>query len=664
MSGLRQYLKQYFGYNEFRTGQEEIISSVINCSDTLVVMPTGGGKSLCYQLPALVMPGTAIIISPLIALMKDQVDSLLSNGIPVALINSTLDYNEVINRFEAARRNEYKMIFVAPERLESKIFLKLLTKLDISFVAVDEAHCISEWGHDFRPSYLNISKIFDFIDRVPVIALTATATDIVQTDIAKTLNLSNCNKFVKGFDRPNLNYVTENTKFKIDRIIDIISETKMGSTIIYCGSRKRTEQFTNELKSYKINIESYHAGLKQQIRESVQNRFMNDKTKIIAATNAFGMGIDKADVRNVIHVDFTQTIESYYQEAGRAGRDGLESNCILLYQPEDIHLQHFFIDSTYPSRTNIETLFSYIKKTTFDGNLQPLPELANNTGLSLKATESILKLLERNKILVKDNFNQFASIRILTDRERLTEYYSNTNENRKICLEAILRSTPADAFQRTIPIDVKSILINHQIKSDVLDEAIRAFNFAGIFEIKNYNHETSGNQYILENENELTIDFNDLQKRREYAYYKLNKVIEYADTSECKRNFILNYFDDKEVDGTCKKCSSCTNERPLNNKFNKSKFVEDTVLRMISEFDNTFSIKDISSILNGKLSKELRKNQDEYIDFLGTCGDFTKGEIENVVLKLNLKRLIDIDKTKTIRITNSGKVKINKLVGV
>jgi ATP-dependent DNA helicase RecQ len=256
MVNLNSILKTYFGYDEFRKGQEEIIRSIVNCNDTLVVMPTGGGKSLCYQLPSLVMPGTAIVISPLIALMKDQVDALEIANIPATLINSSLDYQEVTERILHAREGKYKLIYVAPERLESKQFISLLTELNISFIAVDEAHCISEWGHDFRPSYLNINKIFDNIDRTPVIALTATATPDVQEDIIKSLGFKNPNRFVRGFDRQNLSYITETTYLKIERVLDIISDTKKGSTIIYCGSRKRVEQFASELRQYKINAEA------------------------------------------------------------------------------------------------------------------------------------------------------------------------------------------------------------------------------------------------------------------------------------------------------------------------------------------------------------------------------------------------------------------------
>ncbi len=659
MSNLVKYLKEYFGYSNFRKGQLEIISSIINCNDTLAVMATGGGKSLCYQLPAIVMDGTAIVISPLIALMKDQVDALINKGIPATLINSTIDFAEVSARMEGAIRGAYKLLYIAPERLESKTFLRLLSKINISFLTVDEAHCISEWGHDFRPSYTSIFKIFQNIERTPIIALTATATTAVQDDICRILQMKNEKRFINGFDRVNLDYRTTKSNDKIINIIDLISDTKSGSTIIYAGSRKRTDLFGAELLKYKINAEVYHAGLKQQIRDSVQNRFIKDKTKVIVATNAFGMGIDKPDVRNVIHVDLTSTLEQYYQEAGRAGRDGIESTAILLYHPTDVNLQNFFIQNTYPGKRLIIKVYDYIQKNSINGLVPFAITIANELGIAARTVENILKLIERDEVIFKENFSRNAGIRILSDPERIKEYSENIKEDKQQILEGLLRITPREAFHRTVDVDLRQLLLNSNFKKETIDESIRAFNFSGIFEISNYNVENNNSQYIYDYSKPLTIDFNELEKREKYAYQKLSQVVEYAETNQCKRNYILKYFGDEIIDENCGKCSSCNSNDIKQVKLKqRADYLEKIVLTLVDELKDLYTEKEIAAILTGKKSALINADLDDLKEFYGMANDYEKKEAEELISKLILKRFLQKSNNKKMIITPLGKTKL------
>lgn len=343
----KEVLKKYFGYSEFRQSQADVIESILEGRDTVAIMPTGAGKSICFQVPAVLMEGITIVISPLISLMKDQVDSLKEIGIESTYINSSLDNLEIEERLFYAREGKYKLIYVAPERLEREDFINLLRSLNISLVAVDEAHCVSQWGHDFRKSYRSIKYFISKLANRPVVAaFTATATDIVKKDIIGSLELENPKVFITGFDRKNLSFdvIKEGDKDKF--IFDYISENKGKTGIIYSSTRKEAEQLYNKIqnKGYKVGI--YHAGLSDEERKKAQEDFSFDNIDIMVATNAFGMGIDKSNVRYILHYNIPKNMEAYYQEAGRGGRDGEPSECILLFSPKDIQTQKFFIDES------------------------------------------------------------------------------------------------------------------------------------------------------------------------------------------------------------------------------------------------------------------------------------------------------------------------------
>ena len=343
-----QILKTYFGYDSFREGQEEIIDTILDGRDALAIMPTGAGKSLCYQVPALLLPGITLVISPLISLMQDQVKSLNEAGIHAAYINSSLTEGQISKALSFAARGVYKIIYVAPERLETASFLAFALHTPISMVTVDEAHCISQWGQDFRPSYL---KIVDFVRQLPghpiLSAFTATATEVVKNDIARILELKNPNIVITGFDRKNLYYRVEHLtgKQKDTFIANYIASHANESGIIYCATRKNVDTLYEQLLKQGVSVTRYHAGMNTEIRKESQDDFIYDRAQVVIATNAFGMGIDKSNVRFVIHYNMPQSMENYYQEAGRAGRDGEPAECILLFSPQDVMISKMLLGS-------------------------------------------------------------------------------------------------------------------------------------------------------------------------------------------------------------------------------------------------------------------------------------------------------------------------------
>ncbi|ANC19811.1 DNA helicase RecQ [Bacillus cereus group sp. MYBK163-2] len=352
----QELLASYFGYSSFRRGQDETIKNVLDGKDTVCIMPTGGGKSICYQIPALVFEGTTLVISPLISLMKDQVDTLVQNGISATYINSSISIAEANQRIQLAKQGHYKLLYVAPERLDSMEFVDQLIDMKIPMIAIDEAHCISQWGHDFRPSYLHIHRILDYLPEKPlVLALTATATPQVRDDICNTLEINKENTIMTTFERENLSFSVIKGQDRNAYLADYIRQNQKESGIIYAATRKVVDQLYEDLMKAGVSVSKYHAGMSDIDRNEQQELFLRDEVSVMVATSAFGMGIDKSNIRYVIHYQLPKNMESYYQEAGRAGRDGLDSTCILLYSSQDVQVQRFLIDqSTGESRFSNE----------------------------------------------------------------------------------------------------------------------------------------------------------------------------------------------------------------------------------------------------------------------------------------------------------------------
>ena len=358
----QQALKTFFGFEELRPGQAEVVQAIMAGQDAMGIMPTGGGKSLCYQLPALCREGLTVVVSPLIALMKDQVDALQARGIPAAAVNSSLGAEEYRQVMQALRQGELKIIYVAPERFAQESFMSLLRGLQISLLAVDEAHCLSQWGHDFRPDYLRLGRVREALGYPQTVALTATATEHVREDILGTLQLREPAVVISGFARDNLDFgIThcESRKAKFERILKVVSRWKTG--IIYCSTRKNVMLVFEELSSQHLNVVAYHAGMTDEEREFSQNAFVSGRADVVVATNAFGMGIDRSDVRFVAHFEIPGSVEAYYQEAGRAGRDGNPAVCELLFNHADLKTQEFFFEGSNPPVTLIRALYNFLR---------------------------------------------------------------------------------------------------------------------------------------------------------------------------------------------------------------------------------------------------------------------------------------------------------------
>ncbi|MCX6148242.1 MAG: ATP-dependent DNA helicase [Candidatus Kapabacteria bacterium] len=663
---INQALNKFFNFSAFRTGQEEVINSLLNGNDTLVVMPTGGGKSICYQIPAIVSDGCAIVISPLIALMKDQVDALNNRGIPSVYINSTLDQATLYETLHNAIEGQYKLIYVAPERLDNRNFLNMLREIKISFIAIDEAHCISEWGHEFRPAYLNIKNIFQHIDRLPVIALTATATPDVQNDIANILQMKTANRFVKGFDRPNLSYKTEFCLDKSKRLYELCKEQKTGSTIIYCGSRKRVDTYSEQLRDKGLKVDSYHAGLADNFRSIVQDNFISDKTKIIIATNAFGMGIDKSDVRRVIHLDLTATLEAYYQEAGRAGRDGANSDCILLYHPSDRDLQDYFIYSNYPNLKDIEKTYNALYNV-FETPMgakeyntiitEPI-KIANSVGISIHLFNSCFAFLEKNKIVRKNSTSSKASLKILSSRDRVKEYFQNTTEKRQNVLGSLLRGITSDVFSSYVDLDLIKFSYKYSIDLVDLKEVLEDLDFSGILDYKP-DGMVGGITLLVERSNfsNLEIDFELYEKKKARAIRKLDSIQDYASTLDCKRNYILDYFQESKTEENCNHCSSCLGTKTADLNMNaREEFYTQSILSAVFELDGNFGRNLVSEYLYGDKSKKILHYSMQDMSNFGILKERPLKEILNRIDKLMFQGLINSSGTDkpTILLSKKG----------
>ncbi|MBE0644961.1 MAG: RecQ family ATP-dependent DNA helicase [Bacteroidetes bacterium] len=613
-----QALQQHFGYPAFRPGQDSIIQAVLERRNVLAVMPTGGGKSICYQIPAVLFDGLTIVVSPLISLMQDQVASLERARIRATLINSSLEYSEVMARLDRARNGWYKLMYVAPERFESRTFVERMKGIRIAMFAVDEAHCISEWGHDFRPSYTRLREAIAALGSPQTVALTATATPDVRHDIQQQLELRDPKVIVRGFNRENLTFRVMLGANKRDEVLRIAEGDDCG--IVYAGTRNTVEELAIMLRSHGMPAEAYHAGLQKDERKDVQQRFMESRTRVIVATTAFGMGIDKSDVRFVVHHDMPSTLEQYYQEAGRAGRDGAESVCTLLYHPKDRGLPEFFIRNTYPDRMLIQKVYAQLHH--FAGNQlgQMFEGLVALTASSLAsmignvsetAVRGALDVLERDGYIrrINESYNG-STIRFLLSPDRMRMWLiESAMPDVQPAATALLRTVGATAFYDPVLFSLDEMASKSGYKLDDLMPALRRLHED---EIIDFTPGRKGTGIALLGQRvpaqDLAIDYAAIEKRMRHQLEKLRAVEHYITGSACRRNMILEYFDEDTISGVCGKCDTCTSTViDLGNETSEDHFdrYHALVLHCAAETGGRFGRTTLADVLRGAETKRI-----------------------------------------------------------
>lgn len=552
-------LKFHYGFESFRPGQEEVIDNVLNNKSSVVIMPTGGGKSLCYQLPALVLPGVTIIISPLIALMKDQVDSLEKIGIPATFINSSISLAEAYKRIEEVKQGVYKLLYIAPERFYNQEFVNALDNIEVSLFAIDEAHCISQWGHDFRPSYLKLREQIEKCGAEAVMALTATATPEVKEDIIKQIGLESPELVITGFARPNLQMgvIHAGETQKMQYALDAITSLPDKTGIVYTGTRARAEELTQYLLENDIEAVVYHAGMDPGDRKWVQDNFMSSKAKVIVATNAFGLGIDKPNIRFVIHYDMPGTVEAYYQEAGRAGRDGKKSLCLMLYNSRDRRLQEFFIKGDNPPPSLILDIYEILTNYESDTVLITYAELSEMLSESVPdmAIGTSLKILEREGYIARARERSGnAYLKFLKDYNFIQESLGPKAKRQNEILKG-LNNKFGDELVRGWQVNFEEAAAILGVKKESLMRLIRKLSEMGLVE---YTPPFKGTEIrILKRvgRNEVKIDRKALQVKLDNAHKKLDQIEDYVYNFDCRQKYILDYFGDM----TAIKCGLCDN---------------------------------------------------------------------------------------------------------
>jgi len=563
-----EILKQHWGFDSFRPLQEDIINSILSHNDTLAIMPTGGGKSLCYQLPALAKEGLCLVISPLIALMKDQVENLRKKNITAFAIYSGMSRKEVINTLKTATESNCKFLYVSPERLETNLFKEYLPAIDINLVAVDEAHCISQWGYDFRPPYLRIAALRDELAGIPVLALTASATPEVQADICDKLGFKEKKIFRQSFARPNLSYSVFKVDSKINKIVEILTKVP-GTGIVYCKSRKRTKEISELLKLQNISSDFYHAGLSADERTRKQEDWIKNKLRVIVCTNAFGMGIDKPDVRTVVHADVPDCLENYYQEAGRAGRDGIKSYAVLLYDDSDLTELNELPAIRFPSLETIREIYNnaanYLQIPSGSGDGEyfdfDITDFVKKFRSNSHAAVYSLKALEQDGWL---SFNEQvfvpSTIYFTTNKNYLYQFENDHPESEPL-IKTLLR-TYDGIFD--FPAIISETVIANLLKKDkeeIKKDLLQLQHYA----IIQYSPQKDSPQLIfLKNRvktEDLFINLSKYEERKKRYIARVDKMIRYtAETKECRSKITANYFGDMKIED-CGICDNCLRKK-------------------------------------------------------------------------------------------------------
>ncbi len=559
-------LGRLFGYPDFRKPQKPAIEAVLAGRDALVVLPTGGGKSLCYQVPALMRRGLTVVISPLISLMKDQVDALERRGIPAAFINSTLGASAVADRLTRAQRGELQLLYLAPERMDAGRTLQRLHDIGVAMLAVDEAHCISEWGHDFRPSYRRIGRIRQGLGDPQTVALTATATPSVRDDIVRQLQLKDAIVVVGGFDRTNLTYHVTPTRIERDKDAGAIAAIRAhdGAAIVYAPTRKAVERITHVLTRARIGAVAYHAGLDESHRRRAQEAFMGEDSRVIVATSAFGMGIDKPDVRLVVHHAMPGSLEAYYQEAGRAGRDGKASVCVLLHAYQDRFTHEYFLDGSHPDRSAVEQVWRTMRNhVDHDGfvalTLEQLHELVPKAVNERHVDAAVRVLAQNGCLLVEPPAPARVFVRLLATPARISQELVGARDFEREILRALWRAV-GPRFQDGASIDLDGLppgLGGAMGVTPVLDR-LQADQFL-VYERSGGGFRLDGRAIVA---NSVAVDWELLARRRAIDMNRLDAMQGYAQTRACRRAFVLRYFGDPDVRAECGACDRCLGSTP------------------------------------------------------------------------------------------------------
>ena len=540
----RTILVRQFGYPDFRVGQVDVVASVLDGHDTLGVLPTGGGKSLCYQVPALVVDGLTVVVSPLISLMKDQVDRLVSRGVQATYVNSTLGGAEVANRLRRAAAGEIKLLYVAPERLESESLQTSLGQCRLSLLAVDEAHCISEWGHEFRPSFRRIAAARTRLAIPQVVAVTATATPRVRADIANQLGMRRPRVIVGGFDRPNLHYSALECDDDDEKDLALVRivRTHERPAIVYASTRTTVERLARHLTRAGVPAQPYHGGLEDDFRRDVQESFMAGRVDTIVATNAFGMGIDKPDVRLVAHYAIPGTLEAYYQEAGRAGRDGRPARCVLVHARRDRATHEWFINCMYPPRRDVEDLYTTLSARHGDGRV----------GVPLAPLDGpAMRFLKSRRILVERKARRWSfALRLLATPDRIRR---DVREDAELTVLRHLWRRHGSTLYQGVVADLGRLRVVAPEPKRLALERLRDRQFLDYQAV-------GGGTYLAKPGHTLAdfgINWAALARRRDAELTKLDMMQLYATTTNCRRANVLRYFGEHVARNHCGACDNC-----------------------------------------------------------------------------------------------------------
>lgn len=556
----RRVLQATFGYPEFRGGQSAAVEGVLAGRDVLVLMPTGGGKSLCYQVPALVLPGMTLVVSPLVSLMKDQVDALERRGVPAAYISATLPAGAAADRLERAAAGELKLLYVAPERFESRRFMDALRELPIARLAVDEAHCISQWGYDFRPSYQRLGLAREALG-CPVVALTATATPEVRTDIVRQLRLHDAVRVSSGFDRPNLTWRVLPVRDEAERGACIVREVRTaaarGSVVVYAATRKAVDSTADLLNRSGVRCLAYHAGVVGPVREALQDGFMRGDPAIVVATNAFGMGVDKPDVRRVVHVGMPPSLEAYYQEGGRAGRDGEPADCLLLFRDGDDRTHRFLLDQSHPPLAVVLDVLEALRSRLDADRLVQIgsDDLARATPSARgpAQVEAALRRLVRDGVIAVAPPRGSGWIRLIASPARLRRDLGGAERAPDRLLLERLQARLGDGLEQGIDLPLR--LLGTAEARSAAEAVLSRLDAEAIID---WRQRPDPVYRIADSETGAVLDTRSVATDRSREERRLNAMVGYAVHDGCRRDYLLRYFGDIPPSHGCGRCDRCS----------------------------------------------------------------------------------------------------------